>query len=67
MGATELLTRVQEVGMLLLWTQVREPEGFHTEVLEALFGTKQDLHITVTPFLTSYMGQGPSKKVKGRT
>jgi len=53
--------------MLLLWTQVREPEGFHTEVLEALFGTKQDLHITVTPFLTSYMGQGPSKKVKGRT
>ena len=66
-GGTELLTRVQEVGMLLLWTQIREPGRFHRKVLEVLFGTKQDLHITVTLFLTSYMGQRPSKKVKGRT
>lgn len=53
--------------MLLLWTQVRKPGGFHRKVLKVLFGTKQDFHITVTPFLTSYVEQGPSKKVKGRT
>lgn len=53
--------------MLLLWTQIREPGRFHRKVLEVLFGTEQDLHIAVTLFLTSYMGQRPSKKVKGRT